>query len=122
MQPAGRVHEQLDTLATTLNDIADAVVNGRGDTLLTTEAALASAVALLPETVAAYRSLDDATRGTLLSDLLGSTRALARCRRHGAVLQALADLTFAASGRQATYDRQGLAHGGEPLAQFATRG
>ncbi|MCL4811328.1 MAG: hypothetical protein KJ061_02535 [Vicinamibacteraceae bacterium] len=122
MQPAGRVREHLDALVSTLTDIADALVEGRGDTLLATEPVLADAVALLPDTVAAYRGLDEATRHALLADLLRSARSLARCRRHGAVLHTLADLTLAASGRQATYDRQGLSYGTTPRAQFATRG
>jgi hypothetical protein len=122
MQPAGRVHEHLATLVTTLTDIAEALVQGRGDTLLAAEPALAEAVAQLPETVAAYRNLDDATRSTLLGDLLRSSRALARCRRHGAVLTSLTSLTLAASGQQATYDRLGLAPATAGQARFATRG
>lgn len=106
-----------------LDGIGDALVAGRVDHLLATEAALADAVDTLSRLPASISSSHDLTaREPLRAELCACRVALARCRRLGASLQALASATLVADGRSGGYTREGEAAVIAPARHLEARG
>jgi hypothetical protein len=106
----------LSDLRAALAALGDALAGASLAQLTAGEAALAAAVARLPQLVPADAPAED--RAALRDEALAVGAALARCRRLGLSLGHVAHATLAAQGRVGAYDRLG----GEALQPPAQSG